>query len=257
MYKRQGWGGRLSNEFIINGTLPTNLAINASNNLFHRHATQASYTVGLGGLRRMRDFSGPTSNQGILARRKAILALNELATASADSFTKHAGTLFGEGIDLNVTLQTTLANIEDLSDRFQASASGNGDAFAASLARAAEMILIRENLNMRRQVIFLEQPGYDTHSLQGERHGDLMIDLSNHLASFNAIMKEKGVHSSVLTITTSEFGRNLASNGDGTDHAWGAQHVVMGGPVDGKKIHGEFPSLVLDGPDDYLSLIHI
>jgi len=58
----------------------------------------------------------------------------------------------------------------------------------------------------------------------------------------------------VVTVTTSEFGRNLASNGDGTDHAWGAQHMVMGGPIDGGKIFGTFPSLELDGADDYNGL---
>lgn len=249
-----GWGGRLSNEFIINGTLPTSIAINNGNNLFQRHARQGFYNVGLSGLISLRDFSGPSTNQGILARRKAISAMNQLAIASADPFTKHVGSLFDEGVNLNVTLQSALAGIEDLSDRFPTPASGNGSAFSASLARAAEMILIRQNLGMRRQVIFLEQAGFDTHSKQGENHLNLMTDLSAFLNTFNNIMKEKGVHNSVVTATTSEFGRNLASNGDGTDHAWGAQHVVMGGPVDGQKIHGTFPSLVLNGADDYNGL---
>lgn len=249
-----GWGGRMANEFIINGTLPTSIAINNGNNLFQRHDAQSFYNVGLSGLISLRDFSGPSANQGILARRRAIEALNQLAIASPDPFIQHAGALFDEGIDLNVTLQAALSNIEDLSDRFPSAVSGAGTSFASSLARAAEMILIRERLNMRRQVIFLEQAGFDTHSKQGENHLALMTDLGAFLAAFNALLKDKGVHGSVLTVTTSEFGRNLASNGDGTDHAWGAQHIVMGGPVDGQKIHGTFPSLELDGPDDYNGL---
>lgn len=249
-----GWGGRMSKEFIINGTLPTSIAINNGNNLFQRHDTEGFYNVGLGGLIRLRDFTGSTSNAGILARRKAIKALNQLAIDSANPFNRHAGALFDQGLDLNMTLQTELANIEDLSDQFPAPLSGNGGAFAGSLARAAEMILIREQLNMRRQIIFLEQAGFDTHSKQGENHLNMMTDLSNYLQAFNGIMKSNGLHSSVVTVTTSEFGRNLASNGDGTDHAWGAQHIVMGGPVDGQKIHGTFPSLELDGADDYNGL---
>ena len=31
--------------------------------------------------------------------------------------------------------------------------------------------------------------------------------------------------------TLSDFGRTLTSNGRGTDHAWGGNHVVMGGEV--------------------------
>ncbi len=249
-----GWGGRLSNEFNINGTLPTNIAINNGNNLFQRHATQGFYNVGLNGLIRLRDFSGSTTRQDILARRKALTALNQLAANSQDPFKQHLGKLQDQGISLNVTLQSALSGIEPLDDRFAEPASGNGGAFAASLARAAEMILIREQLNMRRQIIYLQQAGFDTHSKQGENHFNLMTDLSAHLEVFNAILKENGVHDSVVTVTTSEFGRNLASNGDGTDHAWGAQHIVMGGPVDGKKIHGRFPSLVLNGDDDYNGL---
>ncbi len=33
--------------------------------------------------------------------------------------------------------------------------------------------------------------------------------------------------------TASDFGRTLDSNGDGSDHGWGAHHVVVGGAVRG------------------------
>ncbi len=249
-----GWGGRLANEFLINGTLPTNIAINNGNNLFQRHASQEFYNVGLNGLIRLRDFSGGTTNSGVLARRNALRQLNQLAANSQDPFKSHLGNLFDRGLDLNLSLQTALSSVEDLSDRFPAPLAGSGGAFASAMARAAEMILIREQLGTRRQIIFLEEAGFDTHSNQAENHYNLMADLSGMLGAFNQIMKDNGVFDSVLTVTTSEFGRNLASNGDGTDHAWGAQHVIMGGPVDGQKIHGQFPSLELNGADDYNGL---
>lgn len=249
-----GWGGRMSNEFNINGIIPTNVAIDNGNNLFQRHDTQGFYNVGLGGLINLRDFSGATNNRGILARRKAIESLNRLAVASEDPFTQHAGSLFTEGLSLNAALQSGFAGIQNLSSRFAAPKHLNGAAFSAALARAAEMILLREQLGQRRQIIFLESAGFDTHSSQGINHANLMADLSGFLTTFNALMKENNVHNSTTLVTTSEFGRNLASNGDGTDHAWGAQHIVMGGAVDGQKIHGTFPSLELDGPDDYNGL---
>jgi uncharacterized protein (DUF1501 family) len=45
----------------------------------------------------------------------------------------------------------------------------------------------------------------------------------------------------VTTFTASEFGRSFTSNGDGTDHGWGAHHFVMGGAVRGTEVYGTFP----------------
>ena len=54
----------------------------------------------------------------------------------------------------------------------------------------------------------------------------------------------------VTTFTQSDFGRTLTSNGDGTDHAWGGNQLVIGGAVAGRTIYGRYPLLQIDGPDD-------
>ena len=51
----------------------------------------------------------------------------------------------------------------------------------------------------------------------------------------------------MTTFTSSEFGRTLTFNGEGTDHAWGGNVMVMGGPVQGGNIFGEYPLLELGG----------
>lgn len=253
---KDGWGGRLAHEFNSTAVLPANISINSGHTIFQSHATQKFYNIGLNGLISLKDFKAGATNPGIRARRKAVNALNQLAANSPDPFLQHAGQLFGEGLDLNLSLQTSLSGItQNLSDRFGESKSFSGGAFAAGLARAAELIIVREQLNMRRQIFFVELAGFDTHSKHKENHGNLSEDLSQHLKTFNDIITEQAsLRDSVITMTTSEFGRNLASNGDGCDHAWGAQHMVMGTPVDGGKIFGTFPSLELDGDDDYNGL---
>jgi uncharacterized protein (DUF1501 family) len=54
----------------------------------------------------------------------------------------------------------------------------------------------------------------------------------------------------VITFSASDFGRTLRSNGRGTDHAWGGNALVMGGPVQGGRVLGSFPDLALEGNDD-------
>jgi len=54
----------------------------------------------------------------------------------------------------------------------------------------------------------------------------------------------------VTAFTASDFGRTLDSNGEGSDHGWGAHHVVVGGAVKGGELYGEWPDTVLRGPLD-------
>ncbi len=48
----------------------------------------------------------------------------------------------------------------------------------------------------------------------------------------------------------SDFGRTLTSNGNGSDHAWGGNVMVMGDSVNGGEVFGTYPSLELGSNDD-------
>ena len=50
-----------------------------------------------------------------------------------------------------------------------------------------------------------------------------------------------GVASNVTTMTMSDFGRTLRSNGQGSDHGWGGHQLVLGGAVKGGRVVGNFP----------------
>ena len=95
------------------------------------------------------------------------------------------------------------------------------------------------------EVSAIDVGGWDTHFAQGSINGlmpNLMQDLAEGMAAFHADMQE---HMKQLTIVTmSEFGRRASENGSlGTDHGHGSMIMVMGGNVNGGKIHGEWPGL--------------
>lgn len=77
-----------------------------------------------------------------------------------------------------------------------------------------------------------------------------MAILTDALTAFNNAMKEIGYHDQVVTYTASDFGRTLVPNSVGTDHGWGGNQIVMGGPVTGGRVFGEYPSMILDSDYD-------
>lgn len=126
----------------------------------------------------------------------------------------------------------------------------SGNDLANQLYAVARLISIRELLGMKRQIFYVSLGGWDTHGNQLADHASRLRELDSALASFYRATVELGVADSTLTFTASEFGRTLTSNGDGTDHAWGAHQLVLGDAVRGGRVTGELPSLALGGPDD-------
>ena len=70
------------------------------------------------------------------------------------------------------------------------------------------------------------------------------------MAAFYAATQELGVAQNVTTFTESDFSRTFQpTTADGSDHAWGSHHLVMGGAVQGGQIYGAFPTFELGGPE--------
>ncbi len=91
--------------------------------------------------------------------------------------------------------------------------------------------------------------GFDTHDNSVDVHGSLMAKVDFALDAFYRSTVELGIADKVTTFTASDFGRTLQSNGDGTDHGWGAHHIVMGGAVNGGRYHGVAPQISVTSPD--------
>ncbi len=114
-----------------------------------------------------------------------------------------------------------------------------------SLQMIAKTIAARDLLGVNRQTFFLTFGGWDHHDELLNTQAGMLSVLSKGLGEFSAAMKELGVDQDVTTFTISDFARTLTSNGNGTDHAWGGNTMVMGGAVKGGDIYGNYPSLEL------------
>ncbi|MDR9825624.1 DUF1501 domain-containing protein [Vibrio sp. FNV 38] len=119
------------------------------------------------------------------------------------------------------------------------------------LHTVARLIKSSDQLGHQKQVYFVGLGGFDTHANQLDEHAELMSALSQSLAAFNQSMEASGLGDKVTTMTMSDFGRRLASNGTGTDHGWGSNHLVMGGALNSGQLYGQWPSLILDGVNDF------
>lgn len=147
---------------------------------------------------------------------------------------KYANTL--TGLMGGVTLQT----------QFPA-----GNPLAAQLQTVAKVMAVRTQLGLTRQIFFCLLDGFDTHSGQVETQTPLLQQMSQAVMAFYQATVELGIDSSVTTFTASEFGRTLTPSGvDGSDHAWGNHHFVIGSGVQGGQFYGAFPLLAPGGSND-------
>ncbi|MEO1041485.1 MAG: DUF1501 domain-containing protein [Pseudomonadota bacterium] len=143
------------------------------------------------------------------------------------------------GLSTNDTFSNARASISPLSTAF-----GEGG-LSAQLKAVAETISIRSQLSATRQVFFVGLGGFDTHSAQAFSLPPLLTELDSAIGAFQAAMAELGVVNDVTLFTASDFGRTLSVNGDGTDHGWGGNHIVVGGSVMGGDIYGSVAPPVL------------
>ncbi|ATC25406.1 DUF1501 domain-containing protein [Caulobacter vibrioides] len=120
------------------------------------------------------------------------------------------------------------------------------NSLADQLRAVAQTIVAHGTLGPKRQVFFVQIGSFDTHDGQNDRQSLLLAQVDHALAYFDAEMTAKGYGEAVTTFTASDFSRTFTTNGDGTDHAWGAHHLILGGAVKGGDIYGQFPTVGVD-----------
>jgi uncharacterized protein (DUF1501 family) len=98
------------------------------------------------------------------------------------------------------------------------------------------------------EIAFAESTNWDHHVNEGGAQGQLaqrLDDLSKGIAALAADLGDRMADTVILTM--SEFGRAAAENGNrGTDHGHGNAMMLIGGGVDGRRVHGRWPGLSAD-----------
>ncbi|MEJ6003060.1 DUF1501 domain-containing protein [Paucibacter soli] len=123
--------------------------------------------------------------------------------------------------------------------------------FAADARRLGQLI----HADARTQLAFTSVGGWDTHVNQGASTGQLAHRLSALGEGLDALALGLGdSFKQTVIVVMSEFGRTVRQNGTGgTDHGRGNAVWLLGGPVAGAQVHGEWPGLedraLADGRD--------
>jgi uncharacterized protein (DUF1501 family) len=249
---RTGWGGRLAQALsgnLANGLSPA-ISI-AGSARFLTGSSIVPYQLGAAGVDVLDNYSATATGNYQSARRAA---LNDILGMSADSpFAREYKQIFGRALSIGEALSGVLSGPNGtLTTEFPTGSLADQLKLVARMIKAS-----RNELGATRQVYYVRLGGFDLHDgmfepglpIATSGHGALLTEVNQALGAFWAALGELNARSQVTTFTMSDFGRTLSGNGNGTDHAWGGNLLLLGDAVDGGKLYGRYPQLILDNND--------
>ncbi|MBK9255716.1 MAG: DUF1501 domain-containing protein [Saprospiraceae bacterium] len=239
-----GVGGRIADMLQDMNTIPEislNISLSGKNrfqsgNTYNEYSISRNTTAANIGLT---PFPSWWSDSGYKTALKNNAVKSMVEQEYANVFQKTIGTLTKQSLDSIEKFRVALENVVPLNTSF--SSSG----LSQDMKKIAEIMSVRNFLGASRQIFYVTYGGWDHHDNVLTNQNNMLPVLSNAMAEFNDAMYEIGMHDKVVTFTISDFARTLTSNGNGSDHAWGGNQMIMGGPISGTKVFGNYPSLSL------------
>lgn len=239
-----GWTGRLADLVHASATESSQISMNlslGSLNLLQTGQTVLPYVVGADGAVEVSRYGGDSDPlSGILTR--------SIDDSLSQNYSNRLQQAFSNGvadaIELSRVYNQAVSPVTS-TDVFFPAADTNS--FESQLKMVAKSIGARQSLGHHRQTFFVGLGGWDNHNSLLPIHRSNLATLSRGLSRFQAAVDDLQMTNDVVTFTASDFGRTLSSNGRGTDHGWGGNQIVMGGPVVGGKLHGDYPTSLAPG----------
>ena len=240
----KGWGGRMA-DILKAGNGNQNISMNISlsgTNIFQVGNQTAEYAIraSAGGSVGIGTYTGTSALDMALKSGAESLLAQQYQDIFKSTFTNKINDSQSNHVEFSAAINQAPGFSTAFSD----------NPISANMELIAKTIAVRDVLNVKRQTFFITFGGWDHHDEVLNNQVAMLSVVSKALAEFQTAMEELNLSDCVTTFTASDFGRTLTSNGNGSDHAWGGNVMVMGGSVKGGQIFGEYPSLALSGNDD-------
>ncbi len=250
MTQLTGWAGRAADMLhaTFNASAQTSMSISlGGNNTFQVGNTTEQFVISTNGAL---SFTAPSTTDpnnlfNVKNQRLKNLVNQTYANVAEQAFAK----LTKQSVDAQQLFQNVFAGTAGTLPSNVEALFPQGNYLAQNLRAAVRTIKSRQALNLRRQTIFISYGGHDLHGELLNTHAGMMTYLNAALDAYQQALELLGLQNDVVTFTCSDFGRTLRSNGRGTDHAWGGNALVFGGPVQGGKVYGTYPTFNQVGAD--------